>query len=146
VARGLKVSIKIDGLPAAMRRVRALPDDALSKVLDASWELSQDLAKTTRALARANGPQAALLAATVATGEGILPSVTVGGTIKVGRNKKPAYKVLFGSEFGAVFLKQFKPRNTGGYWFYPSVDAMRGEFNAKWNDAAQRACDEFGGL
>jgi hypothetical protein len=146
VAQGLKVSIQISGLREAMRRVRALPDDALSKVQDASWELSQDLAKTTRAMARANGPQSALLAATVATGEGTLPSVTVGGTSKVGRNKKPAYKILFGSEFGATFLHQFKPRNTGGYWFYPSVDAMRGEINTKWNDAARKAIDEFGGL
>jgi hypothetical protein len=35
----------------------------------------------------------------------------------------PAYKVLFGAEFGAVTLAQFRAFQSGGYFFFVTVDA-----------------------
>lgn len=139
----LSISVKIDGLKETQRKLKLLPDDAKKELVDASFELSQDLAKAMRGNARSQGRQAALLTGTVATGEKELPQVSVGGSSPVGRHHKAAYKVLFGSEFGAKFLKQFKPRNTSGYWVYPAVDSMRGEIAEKWDAAAQRVIDNF---
>jgi hypothetical protein len=144
----VNVNIKIDNLKETSAALKRLPEDLQSNVIDASWDISQKLAKAIRTAARANGPQTALLAGTVATGEAIAPVVTVGGSQPLptkGKRKKrfTAYQDVFGAEFGASFLPQFKPRNKGGYFIYPTVDAMAGEINEQWTKAADKAILDY---
>jgi len=140
----VNVNITIEGLKEIKAALKKLPPEAKEKLVDASWEISQDLAKRIRVAARAHGPQDALMASTVATGEKTEPSVTIGGSSRVGRHHKPAFKILFGAEFGATYLKQFSPRNTEGYFIYPTVRDMEDDIVEKWTDAANQAIDDFG--
>lgn len=146
--QGLSVSIAVSGLYPTLAALAKMPDDAKAALKDTAFELSQDLAKNLRLAARAQGSQAGLLAGTVSTGTDTgqdleMPFVQAGGSSKLGRNRKPAYKLLFGSEFGAFYLKQFKPRNPVGYWFFPTAIAMSDEIARKWSDAADRVIAEF---
>lgn len=142
--KSLSINITVDGLKETEAALKKLPPEALEGLIDASWEISQDLAKRIRIAARSQGPQAALLAGTVSTDEKTKPAVTIGGSSKVGRKKKPAFKVLFGAEFGATYLPQFRARNTGGYFIYPTVNEMSDDIAEKWLKAANDAVDNFG--
>jgi hypothetical protein len=51
-----------------------------------------------------------------------LPVIVAGGNRRVGRNRVPVYKVLFGAEFGALTLAQFRIFKSGGYFFFITVD------------------------
>ncbi|MFI5561504.1 hypothetical protein ACIA2T_19675 [Amycolatopsis japonica] len=89
--------------------------------------------------------QAALIAPTIRAARDRVPAVQAGGMRRVGRNKKPAYKVLFGSEFGARTYKQFKPhRGAEGYWFFPLVERDAQDISAAWSKAANDIVKEFG--
>lgn len=145
---GLSASISIKGLYPTLVALRNMPDDAKKELKDVSFELSQKMARTIRINARAQSRQAPLMADTVTTGSNTgadsdLPIVSAGGSGKVGRNRKPAYKLLFGSEFGAIKLTQFKPRNPTGYWFFRSVNEMSEEISAKWSEAADIVIAKF---
>jgi hypothetical protein len=140
----LAIKVKVDGYAEISKALRKLPPEALEKLIDASWELSGTLAKGIRAAARATSRQAGLLASTVETDERVHPAVTIGGTARVGRNHKPAYKVLFGAEFGAKFLRQFRVRNTGGYFIFPTVREQQASMVDTWVRAANQAIDDFG--
>lgn len=88
--------------------------------------LTRDLASSVRAAAAADSRQSALMAPTVKAIPGGRPQVTAGGGLPVGRNHKPAYKILFGSEFGAHIYKQFRPhRGNTGYWFFRTISDER---------------------
>lgn len=148
----MDIKFKIDNLKETSAALKKLPEDVQSNVIDASWELALTASKAIRAAARSQGPQTALLAGTVGASEGLVPVVTVGGDsalptkVSRGRHGKrfKAYQDVFGAEFGASRLKQFKPRNTSGYFIYPTVDAMAGVISAKWNEAADRAINDYG--
>jgi hypothetical protein len=137
------VNVKITGLKATKKALKALPEEFTTAVGDASWEISQEVAVALRAKARSVSKQAGLLAPTVATGEALMPVVMIGGSSKVGRHANAAYKILFGSEFGSHAYKQFQPTNPAGYWIYPTVTAMQEGFVKKWSDAADKAIAQF---
>jgi hypothetical protein len=144
----LSVNIAVSGLYQTLTALGKMPDNAKGALKDTAFELSQDIAKSIRLAARAQGSQAALMAGTVTTGSGDgtdsdLVEVQAGGSGAVGRHSKPAYKLLFGSEFGAVKLRQFKARNTTGYWFFPTVTGMSEQIAAKWSEAADKVITEF---
>jgi hypothetical protein len=146
--QGLAASVTVIGLTETLAALRKMPDDAKNELKDTSFDLAQSLAKALRAAARAEGQQAALMADTVSTGtdsgsDSDLPVVQAGGSSKVGRKHKPAYKLLFGSEFGAHKLKQYKGFNSTGYWFFPTVSSASDEIATKWDEAAQRVIAAF---
>lgn len=146
--QGLSVSIKVSGLYQTLAKLEKIPDDAKSELKDTAFELSQTIAKSIRVAARAQGRQGPLMAGTLSTGtdtgsDSDMPIVQAGGSSRVGRNRKPAYKLLFGSEFGAYKLRQFRPRNPTGYWFFPTVDAASGEIGSKWMEAAEKVIADF---
>lgn len=141
----LTVNIKITGLKETLRAFSAMPKNVSAELKDASQKIARDLATDIKRRARAEGRQAGLLAATVKTPRDRVPVVSAGGDTLLGRNRKPAYKLLFGSEFGATTLRQFKPRNVIGYWFYPGVRGMQGEMDEQWNAAATRVMAKWAG-
>lgn len=144
----VKINIKISGLDETLTALKTIPESAKEKILDASWDLSQSIAKNIRVAARSQGAQTGLLAGTVTTGEALLPQVTVGGSSVLttkGKRKKPfkAFQDVFGAEFGATFLPQFKARDPSGYFIFPTVDDMSDEIEEKWNEAAEKVIAEF---
>ncbi len=144
----LSVQIRITGLGPTLRAVSQLPKEAQDRLRDASLNLSQRLAVSAAAAGRAEGGQAALVASTVKARRDRVPVVVAGGTGRLGRNRKPAFKLLFGSEFGSTFFRQFgKPHiGSGSYWFFDTVDREQTAIAAEWQAAADAVVAEFGGL
>jgi len=147
VASGsLKITVRIDGLNSTLRALSKLPKDANDEIRKASLELSKDLANKAKVSGVREGRQAALVASTVKARRDRVPVIAAGGMKRLGRNRAPAYKLLFGSEFGATRLKQYKPHlGKGSYWFFKTVEDNQREIADAWNDAADRIIREFGG-
>ena len=102
----LTVNMPIEGARETLRAFRKLPKEASQELRERSLKLSETLANRARQAARSDSPQAALMAPTIKARRDRLPSIQVGGSKRVGRNRKPAYKILFGSEFGSNTLRQ----------------------------------------
>lgn len=139
--RTLTVTMRITGLPQTIRAFNKLPKDAQREVAAASLSIAGVLAVDVRISARTNG-QSGLMAPTVRAVKGTLPTIVAGGNRRVGRNRVPAYKVLFGSEFGSHSLKQYRGFTSDGYWFFRTVkdnlDYVDREFNAAWDEVIRR--------
>lgn len=145
MAKSLTVKIHIDGLQQTLRAFSKLPKDASNELRLEALELSKMIASKAADAGRAEGRQAALVAGTVKAARDRVPVVVAGGRKRLGRNREPAYKLLFGSEFGATRLKQYKPHvGRGSYWFFKTVDDNREEIADAWNDAAERIVRKFG--
>jgi hypothetical protein len=143
--KSLNVNIKIDGLRETIRAFSQLPKDANNELRLASLELSKDIAGKAATAGRAEGRQAALVAATVKARRDRVPVVVAGGRKRLGRNKVPASKLVFGSEFGATRLKQYKPHvGKGSYWFFKTVTDNRKEISDAWNKAADEIVRKYG--
>lgn len=133
----LTVKIRIVGVRETLAKFRDLPDDAQRELRQASLKLATVLAKKIAEDALTDSGQSALMAPTVKPVFDRVPAVKAGGASrKVGRNKVPAYKVLFGSVFGATTLKQFRPFDGDGYWFFGTVYAKQDMIAYQWDAAA----------
>jgi hypothetical protein len=141
------VSVRIDGVREAQASLARVGDDADRALRDASWDLARAIAGRAAAAGRAEGRQAALVAGTVrVVGGGRFPSVVAGGSSRVGRRQAPAHKLLFGSEFGASTLRQYRPHlGSGSYWFLAAVSRERTRIAAAGQRAADQVADRFGG-
>lgn len=139
----LTITIKIEGLRETLAKFKELPPEASAELRKAARKVAEDVANDARRRAAQRGGQAALLVPTVKTNLDRVPSVSAGGSQRLGRNRKPAYKLLFGAEFGAKFLKQFKPRNTFGYWFYPAYYSNKDKIDEQWTVAADAIVNKF---
>lgn len=140
---GLTVRIKIDGVRPTLAALGTLPKDAQTEIREASAKLAGTLARSTIAAGTAEGRQAAIVAPTVKVRRDRLPVIEAGGGALIGRNRKPAFKLLFGSEFGATVLKQYKPRAVS-YWFFKTVEDQQTAIGRAWNEAADKIIDRFG--
>jgi hypothetical protein len=163
--QGLSVTVTVVGLKQARAALNKLPDDGIEEMKDASFNLSKQIAQRIKGAASARGHQAALMAGTVTWGtntgkDSIFPEVQAGGSARVGRLRKPAYALLFGSEFGVGLAfrsgwygkgkfgisvgRQYGPRNQLGYWFFPTVEALNDQIAHAWAEAADRVIEKFG--
>jgi hypothetical protein len=159
VARSaITVTVHIEGVRQTLRKFQALPKDASNRLRDKSKQLAEFLALKAKAAAIADSPQAALMAPTIKAVRDRVPVVQAGGPKRVGRNKKPAYGLLFGSEFGMTGRsgwfnnaqyqsstgRQYRPhRGSRGYWFFPLVESEAPAISRAWNQAADEAVAEF---
>lgn len=132
------ISVRIYGLKEVRRALRKLPDDAQEEMRQGALRIAENLAGKIRAAAAASDAQSALMAPTVkADRSGYMPMVTAGGDRLVGRNRKPAKKILFGSEFGASVLRQFRPHlGAGSYWFFKTQERNKPATDREWSDVA----------
>jgi len=88
-----------------------------------------------------------------------VPVVQAGGARRVASTRVPAFKLLFGSEFGADRRfgwyahqrfaesegRQFSPhQGTTGRWFFPTVERELPTALAEWQDAADAIMRRFG--
>lgn len=142
----LSVNLEHEGLRETLAKFRKLPKDASIALRERSKELSEVLATKARAAAVSDfSPQSKLLATTVKPMKDRVPVVQAGGSRRVGRNRTPAYKVLFGSEFGSNVYGQFKKSHQGkeGSWFFPVVEKNQREVMGAWQKVADDIVDEF---
>lgn len=140
--KALTMTVRIDGVHETLAAFNRLPKDANDALRDKSMDLAQTLAGKVADAARSEGRQAAILAPTVKARRDRVPVVVAGGAKRIGRNRKPAYALLFGSEFGSKSLKQFKPRGPS-YWFYSTVKDSESEISTAYNKAADEIVDRF---
>lgn len=146
--KSLTVSVSVSGMRETLDAFKALPKDAGNAIRDASKELAERLAAPIRTAAgRARQPQAAILAATIKVKRDRVPVLEVGGTKRIGRNKVPAWRLLFGGEFGSNAYRQFHQRHTGneGTWFFPTVEREKAQIIDGWEKAADEIVTRFGG-
>jgi hypothetical protein len=143
--KGLTIGVKIEGARETLAAFRRLPKDASAALRERSMELATALAGKVASAARSDSPQSALMAFTVKPRRDRVPIIEAGGTARVGSNKVPAYKVLFGSEFGAVTYPQYRPHagKGGSYWMFKTVEANQPAMDAAWNKAADDIQREF---
>lgn len=144
---GITVRVKIDGARETLAAFRQLPKDASNELRDANQKISEVLAAKIRAAAESSSGQSALVAPGIKARRDRLPTVEAGGKRKVGRNRKPMDKILFGANFGATYLKQFRRHRGAGdddYWFFSTVEANEPQIVADWERAADRVLDAWG--
>jgi hypothetical protein len=138
--RTLTVNVNAEGVRETLRAFSGLPKEASAELRAAAEDLARLLARDARSAGVAEGVQAALVAGTVKAGRDRVPVVTAGGSTRVGSRRKPAYKLLFGSEFGSNRYEQFPHSHQGrdGIWFFPSIEANAGPIARRWREAADR--------
>lgn len=146
MATGLVLRIRIDGHREVLAAFRRLPPEANASLRERTLKLSTLLASKARAAAVADSAQSTLIAPTIKARKDRLPSVQAGGMRRVGRNKVPAYKVLFGAEFGATHLEQYRPHvGQGSYWFFRTFDDRAGQIERAWLRVADDVVRAWGG-
>lgn len=140
----LTVNMRIDGAQSVLAAFRKLPKEANDALRDRSRQLAETLAVRVASAARADSRQSALIASTVKARRDRVPVIVAGGTKRVGRNRKPAHKILFGSEFGSTSFTQFRPHlGQGSYWFFRTVEDSTAEIAAAWSKAADDIVASF---
>jgi hypothetical protein len=143
-SKALTVTIHIDGLRETLAAFRRLPPEASEQLRIRSLQISEVIASRVRSAAHADSGQAALMAPTVKARRDRVPAVAAGGSVRVGRNRKPAFKVLFGSEFGSNHLRQFRPHlGRGSYWFFRTVEENEDWMASAWRRAADDVIAAF---
>lgn len=139
------VGIGVKGLRTTQKKIRELPDNARDEIIIASRRIATVVGDQAALRFRALGHQGPLVAGTVRSTKGTVPTIKVGGSSKLGRNKAPAYKLLYGTEFGSDKYKQFHAPHTGrtGRALYPTIRDRADYMYEQWKDAADKVLFEF---
>jgi hypothetical protein len=145
---GITVRLKIDGARQTLAAFRRLPKEASKELRDANQTISEDLRDKIRAAAAGSDKQSALMVPTIKSRRDRVPSIEAGGTRRVGRARVPAFKLVYGSNFGATYLHQFRKHNGGAgsedYWFFTTVEHNEARLVKEWTDAADRILNDWG--
>jgi hypothetical protein len=145
---GITVRLKITGAHQTLAAFRRLPKEASKELRDANQSISEELRDLIRSAAAGSDKQSALMVPTIKSRRDRVPSIEAGGTRKVGRHKVPAYKLVYGSNFGATYLHQFRKHNGGAgsedYWFFTTVEHNEARLVEQWTQAADRILNDWG--
>lgn len=152
---GIVVKLGIDGARETLAAFRELPKDASVALKDANQSISEDLADKIRSAARASDGQSALVAPSIKARRDRLPSVQAGGRKRAGRQSRRSKgqppttvsDLLFGANFGATYLKQFRSHRGAGeddYWFFKTVEDNEARIVGDWADAADKVLSQWG--
>lgn len=122
-------TLQVDGLVETLRAFQGLEADlrkeANAELRRAGREAGAGLALELRAEAsRCGVPVAPRVAQSIRVKSDRLPTVTIGGTRRVGARGAPAAVLAWGSEHGpAGEPNRFGvPPNAGGYWMRPALE------------------------
>jgi len=135
MASRVRFSVEADGLLETVRSFNGLPRDlarptANRQLRQASGDCAGGLAGDLRAAALASGvPVAGRVAASIRVKSDRLPSVSVGGSTRVGRHGARAGALVWGSEHGPAAgagVNHFGVGRSRGYWIAPTVDRFKG--------------------
>lgn len=142
--QSIKIDVRVDGARQTLAAFRRLPREASNSLRERSMELAAVLAGRVASAARGDSRQSALMAPTVKARRDRIPSIEAGGSTRVGSNHVPAYKILFGSEFGARTLPQFRPHlGRGSYWLFRTVEDNQVEIASAWSRVADDIVRSF---
>lgn len=150
-SKSLAVSVHVTGVRQTLAAFARLPKEASDDLRTETLKLSESLARKVADAARIDSDQAALIAPTVKAVRDRIPAITAGGTKRVGRNRVPAYRILFGSEFGArrrfgwYAQRQYahsagrqyrRHLGKGSYWFFQAVEDATPDISTAWSKVA----------
>jgi hypothetical protein len=144
--KALTMSVSVYGVRETVAAFDRLPRDAREEIVEANYQIASSLVPRLRFSAATLGHQGTLLGPTVtALRDRRVPVVSAGGTAPVGRKRKPAYKLLFGFEFGSDRYRQFRRHLGGGgsYWLFKTVFENQNEMMRRWLKAADRIIDKW---
>lgn len=143
--RTLDIGIRIEGVRETLRAFNGLPKEASNELRDAALDLAGLMATSVKAAGAREGSQAALVATTVKATRDRVPVVQAGGTKRLGSRRAPAWKLLFGAEFGSNRYTQFPRRHQGsaGIWIFPTIEAESSAIARRWEQAADRIVRAF---
>jgi len=142
----LTMSVSVYGVRETMAAFDKLPRQARKEIADANYDIAASFVPRLRFAAVTLGAQGPLLGSTVEALRGRrTPIIQVGGSRPVGSRRKPAYKLLFGFEFGSARYSQFRRHLGGGgsYWLFRTVFTNQDEMMRKWMKAADRIIDKW---
>jgi hypothetical protein len=135
--RPLTIKVRITGVRETLAAFKNLPKDATAELRTASGVIAGFMANAVRSSGLASSTRSALLTGTVKVARDRVPAVQVGGSSALGSRRTPAWKMLFGDEFGAKTFPQFRPhRGTKGYWVFSSIEGNESRIDQEWNRAA----------
>lgn len=139
------MSVNAVGVRETLAAFRGLPKEASEEIRKTSEDLARLLATAARSSGEREGHQAALVASTVKPARDRVPVVQAGGSKRLGSRRAPAWKLLFGSEFGSNRYTQFPEMHQGnkGIWFFPVVEDKATAILAEWRQAADRIVRAF---
>lgn len=137
--------LEVTGLRETRKKFRELPPDAKKELQARSERIAQVVGDEASRRFQALGHQGPLIASTLRTRLGDTPSIAVGGSARLGKNRKPAFKLLYGTEFGSDKYRQFHAAHTGktGRALYPTIRDRSEWMVEQWRDAADTAADRF---
>jgi len=140
----VRANVRVEGVDEARRAFRRLPKEAKKSLRDRTRDLSEALASSARRAGMASDAQSAAVAGLVKARRGETPFIAGGGTTRVTSTSTPAYKIIFGAEFGSNRLKQFRPhRGKLGYWLFPTVEREKTKITKAWLDVADDVIKDF---
>lgn len=154
-----KVRVRITGVAEMRRAFRALPAEANKALRRETLHLSKTLAEKIKAAAAGSDEQSAAVARSIKAKSDRVPAIVAGGNVGVGKRRRnpppswggrtraPAHKVLFGANFGATHLRQFRPHRPAGgddYWFFKTIEANETEISKSWNRVVDDVVKRFG--
>lgn len=120
------MSVEAEGVEETIAAVRGIAKDlrkeANAEIRQASKQAATVLVTRLQAAARsAATPVAARVAASVRVKSDRFPTVTIGGSKRVGARGAPAAALVWGSEEGG---RNFAAAEGGSYWIRPTVDSF----------------------
>jgi hypothetical protein len=147
--------IKIEGVAAMRAAFRRLPKAANDALKTRSGNIAFDLAQLIRNSAVGSSRQSAAVAKTVKARRDRTPVVEAGGNQRATRQRRvssgqaptKAYHLLFGANFGASQLRQFRPHRGAGsddYWFFSTVEDNTERIDSEWGEAVDDVAKEWG--
>ena len=137
--------VQVEGLRETRKKFRELPDDGRKELKARSSRIAQVVGDEASRRFMALGHQGPLVASTLRTRLGDTPTIAVGGSARLGQNRKPAFKLLYGTEFGSDKYKQFHAAHTGqaGRALYPTIRTRTEWMIEQWRDAADTVAARF---
>ena len=120
-------NIEIEGMTETLKAFQGLEQDmrrqANSELRKAAGDCARGLVAALQSSAAGSAtPVARRVASSVKVKNDRLPSVSIGGSRKVGRRGAPAARLLWGSEHGGT---NFAAGPSGGYWIKPAVEQFK---------------------
>lgn len=118
-----RLEVRSEGVEETLRAVQGLELDlrkeANSEIRAAAREAAGELVERLRTAAASSAtPVARRLIPTIKVKSDRFPTVTIGGTQKVGARGAPAARLVWGSEHGGL---HFAAPEGGSYWIAPTV-------------------------
>lgn len=143
--RTLVITAHAEGVRETLAAFRGMPKEASEAIRAHSQVIAGKFATAVQSAGQREGHQAAAVASTAKAARDRVPVVQVGGTKRVGRRRKPAWKLLFGSEFGSNTYTQFPRRHVGtaGIWIFPTIDTESPMMMREWQSAADDVIRAF---